>query len=365
MDNFSSSSVPVVEFSVPLIGVVDIVPLVVSLGLFIGIIVVSKIVLVIVLRRIEILSRKTKNDFDDVLVAAIRGIRPWMYTLVAAYVATQVFTLPEMLAMVWKGVVSFAVTWQVIEILSRFIAYGTEKLITKKDDVDAEVDPNAATASALIRLIARIVLWAFGGIFILSNLGIEVTSLIAGLGIGGIAVAFALQGVLSDLFASFSIYLDKPFRLGDFVVIGSDSGTIEKIGIKSTRIKTLEGQQLVVSNAELTSARVENYKKMERRRVVSSFGITYETAKEKVKKVNAIVTDIITNIEGVTFDRVHFTTFGDSALLFELVYHIESSEYVAFLDIQQTFNFALLEAFAEEGIDFAYPTQTIYHQAVK
>jgi small-conductance mechanosensitive channel len=211
-------------------------------------------------------------------------------------------------------------------------------------------------------LLAKIVLWVLGIIFVLSNIGIEVTSLIAGLGIGGIAIAFALQGVLSDLFASFSLYLDRPFRIGDFIVIGNDAGTVEKIGIKTTRIRTLQGEELVVSNTELTTTRVQNFKKMEERRIVMKFGITYETPQDKIELVDPTVEAIFAEIDGARLDRVHFESFGDFALIFELVYHVENSSYDEFMDIQETFNMALLRKFAELGIEFAYPTQLVYHR---
>ncbi|MCA9325000.1 mechanosensitive ion channel, partial [Candidatus Saccharibacteria bacterium] len=155
-----------------------------------------------------------------------------------------------------------------------------------------------------------------------------------------------------------------PFRIGDFIVIGTDKGTVEKIGIKSTRIRTLQGEELVVSNAELTTARVQNFKKMQERRISTQFGITYETPQERVKEVPGIVQRIFEAQPKARLDRVHFASFGDSALIFELVYYVESSDYTEFMDIQQAFNFDLMERFAELGIDFAYPTQTIYTKAV-
>jgi small-conductance mechanosensitive channel len=191
-----------------------------------------------------------------------------------------------------------------------------------------------------------------------------VTSLIAGLGIGGLAIAFALQGVLGDLFASFSIYFDKPFRIGDFIVVGSDVGNVEKIGIKTTRIRTLQGEELVISNTELTTARVQNFKKMEERRIVTEFGITYETKQELVREVPGIVTLIFDDLDGGRLDRVHFTKFADSSLLFEVVYYVQSSDYRQYLDIQQAFNFDLMKRFSEVGIEFAYPTQTIYSKTI-
>jgi small-conductance mechanosensitive channel len=266
--------------------------------------------------------------------------------------------------MIITGVFLFAVVWQAIESATTLIRFLTTTFLEKDEDGDGLVDPNSATASNMVTLISKIVLWSLGLLFVLSNLGIEVTSLIAGLGIGGIAIAFALQGILSDLFASFSLYFDKPFRIGDFIVIGSDVGTVEKIGIKTTRIRTLQGEELVVSNNELTSTRIQNFKKMDERRIVTQFGITYETPQEKVREVPGIVERIFGDLEGGRFDRAHFTTFGDSALIFEVVYYIESSDYNQFLNIQQAFNFDLMRRFAELGIEFAYPTQTIYSKTV-
>jgi small-conductance mechanosensitive channel len=212
----------------------------------------------------------------------------------------------------------------------------------------------------MVTLLARILLWGFGIIFILSNLGIEVTSLVAGLGIGGVAVAFALQGILSDLFSSFSLYFDKPFRIGDYIVIGEHSGTVEKIGIKTTRIRTLQGEELVVSNAELTSTRVQNFKRMQDRRISFNFGITYDTPKEKVEAVIDLAKEIFTPLTKARLDRVHFVKLGDSALIYDVVYYVESSDYTEYLDIQQVVNLGLMDVLAKEGIEFAYPTQTLF-----
>ena len=182
----------------------------------------------------------------------------------------------------------------------------------------------------------------------------------AGLGIGGIAIAFALQNILSDIFASFSIYFDKPFKVDDFIIIGDDKGVVKKIGIKSTRIQTLQGEELVISNKELTESRVHNYKKMERRRIVFVFGVTYETPTEKVKKIPSIIKDIIEKTELADIDRVHFKEFADFSLNFEVVYYLKTSDYAEYMDTQQEINLAMKEHFEKEQIEFAYPTQTVF-----
>ena len=368
MESLSAAAIvsllPSMKANLPYVGVLDITSYVAALVLFLGLVLVFKFLQVVVVSRMQALSKRTATDIDDVIIDAIKGIRFWILTLVALYVSTKFFVLPDVLSKIIGTVVYIAVAYQAIEIALTFIEYGAKRFLEKDEDGDGEIDLGSTTASHLVVLISRIVLWAFGVIFVLSNLGIEVTSLIAGLGIGGIAIALALQGVLSDLFASFSIYADKPFKIGDFVVLGADSGVVEKIGVKTTRIRTLQGEELVVSNAELTTTRVQNFKKMKERRITMQFGIAYETSHDKVQQVNGFVEKIFEGIEGARLDRVHFAKFADSSLLFDLVYYIESSDYAVFMDKQQEFNFALLAKFAEVGIDFAYPTQTIYTKTV-
>lgn len=364
MEQLSASAIlallPEMTYDIPGVGAMDVRIYVAAFGVFIVLTIFFWLLRKIVLEHFKRLTSKTATDIDDVIVDAIRNVRPWVYTIVSFYAAMQFLALPEKVDIVLTALFLFAVVWQVIEVAACFVDFFATRFMLRDADGDGKPDPNSATAAHMMTLIARIVLWSLGALFVLSNLGIEVTSLLAGLGIGGIAIAFALQGVLSDLFASFSIYFDKPFRIGDFIVIGTDSGTVEKIGIKSTRIRTLQGEELVVSNAELTTARVQNFKKMQERRIVSQFGVTYETPQAKVKQIPGIVERAFEALEGARLDRVHFTTFGDSALIFELVYYVHSSDYAEYLNAQQAFNFDLMEKFAEIGIDFAYPTQTLY-----
>lgn len=363
-DQLSASAItammPNLTYSLPFLGEIDFQSYLGAVIVFVGLTVFFWVLRIVVLRHVKVLAQKTSGSFDDMIVEAVDGIRAWVYTLVALYASLQFFTIPDLLDKIITGVFLFAIVWQLIEVASCFVRYFVTNFLEKDVDEDGKIDPNSANSSNLVTLIARIVMWSLGIIFVLSNMGIEVTSLIAGLGIGGIAVAFALQGVLSDLFASFSLYFDKPFRIGDFIIIGGNSGTVERIGIKTTRLRTLQGEELVVSNTELTTARVQNFKKMQERRVVSTFGITYETPQERIKEVPGIVKRIFESLDGARLDRIHFTSFGDSALIYELVYYVESSDYGKYLDLQQSFNFDLMERFAELEINFAYPTQMIY-----
>ncbi|MEX0930851.1 MAG: mechanosensitive ion channel family protein [Candidatus Paceibacterota bacterium] len=363
MESFGAAAIlgymPEVVLNVPLIGIIDLTPFFAALSIFLLLTLLFALLRNIVIERLKILADQTETEVDGVVINAVRSIRPWAYSVVALYASLQFFDLPNAVDLIVRGVFFFTLVWQVIEVILAFVHFGTRRVLEKSSDGN-KFDRESKTASDMVSLIARITLWALGGLFLLSNLGIEVTSLIAGLGIGGVAVAFALQGILSDLFASFSIYFDKPFCVGDFVAIGADAGTVEHIGIKSTRIRTLQGEELVVPNAELTNVRVQNYKKMKERRIAFHFGITYETSSDNVNAVNGVVEEIFKAIKTARLDRVHFIAFGDSALQYEVVYHVLSASYDDYLDVQQQFNLELMKKFEEMKIDFAYPTRTLY-----
>jgi small-conductance mechanosensitive channel len=224
----------------------------------------------------------------------------------------------------------------------------------------AEQNKAIANALGLIQLLARVVVWSIAILLILNNLGFDVTALVAGLGIGGIAVALAAQNILGDLFASLAIVLDQPFVVGDFVILDDKMGTVERIGIKTTRLRSLSGEELIVSNADLLASRIHNYKRMEQRRVLFTIGITYETPAEKVEKLPGMLRAVVESQELVRFDRAHFARYGDFALVYEVVYWMLSADYNVHMDTQQRINFAIYRQLQDEGIEFAYPTQTVH-----
>lgn len=208
--------------------------------------------------------------------------------------------------------------------------------------------------------IINLLIWVIGLIFLLDNLGFQVTTIVTGLGITGIAVALAAQALLGDLFSYFVIFFDRPFEVGDFISFDGNSGNIEKIGIKTTKIRSLSGEQLIVANSKLTNTVVHNFKRLERRRVILKLGVTYQTPLEKLEAIPELVKSIITKNELVEFDRGHFANYGDFSLNFEFVYFILSSDYKTYMDIQQKINFDIYHEFEKEKIEFAYPTQTIF-----
>ena len=208
--------------------------------------------------------------------------------------------------------------------------------------------------------VLKIIICGLAITFFLDNLGFKISAVIAGLGIGGVAVALAAQAVLGDLFSYFAIVFDRPFEIGDFIIIGEYLGSIEHIGIKTTRIRSLGGEQLVFSNTDLTNSRVRNYKRMEKRRVVFKLGVTYQTPLAKLKAIPGMIEEVIKNVKNTVFDRAHFSTYGDFNLVIEVVYYVLSSDYNKYMDTQQQINFAIKEEFEKEKIEFAYPTQTLY-----
>jgi small-conductance mechanosensitive channel len=208
--------------------------------------------------------------------------------------------------------------------------------------------------------VVTLVVWALAIIFFLDNLGFNISAVIAGLGIGGVAVALAAQAVLGDLFSYFSIIFDRPFEIGDFIIIGEYLATIEHIGIKTTRIRSLGGEQLIFSNSDLTNSRVRNYKRMEKRRVVFKLGVVYQTPLDKLQLIPGMIEKVIKGVKDTAFDRAHFFSYGDFNLEFEAVYYVLGADYNKYMDIQQEINFAIKKEFEAKGIEFAYPTQTLF-----
>ncbi|WP_370337677.1 mechanosensitive ion channel family protein [Parvularcula marina] len=215
-------------------------------------------------------------------------------------------------------------------------------------------------AQSLIGLFANFAIFAIALITILQNLGQDVGALIAGLGVGGIAIALAAQNLFKDLFASLSIILDKPFVKGDFIVWNGLMGNVERIGLKTTRVRALSGEQLVVSNDSLLSNEIQNFKRMAERRVVLSLGVTYQTSRETLEALPGRLRDLIDPRDLCRFDRAHMATYGDSAIVFELVFYVQSPEYNIFMDEKQEILLGIHRLFEELNADFAYPTRTLW-----
>jgi len=328
-----------------------------ALVIFFVTLVILKFVQLVILVRLKKLAKKTVTEIDDTVIAIFGSIKPWFYLLVSVFVSIKYLVLPDLVGKVIYVLLVIAVILEVMRAFEKILDYLLYRQMQKSKNGNAE---QSKSMMRILKLIAQAGLWIIALLMILSNLGINITSLIASLGVGGIAVALALQNVLSDLFSSFSIFMDKPFQVGDYIQVGTDSGTVERIGMKTTRIKTLQGEELVISNKELTSARVQNFKRMEKRREAVTLGVTYETTKEKLEKIPELVKKVVDGVDIATFDRCHFSTYGDFSLNFDIVYYIDEPDYGLYMNVKQKVNLGIFEAFSKEGIEFAYPTQLVY-----
>lgn len=311
----------------------------------------------IFLNRLKKLAKKTTTEIDDVLVRCLRLINWPLYLAIALWVAFKFINIAPDISKIYNYFVTIIIIYYTTRIIIVWINYFTDNIAKKR------VEEGRVTDVGIIKLINNIlkaILWVIAALILLENFGVNITTLVAGLGIGGIAIAFSLQAILGDVIASFSIYFDRPFDIEDFIIVGDISGIVKKIGIKSTKLESLSGEEIIISNKDLGNSRVRNYKRMQKRRIVFTLGVTYDTPSEKLKKIPEIITNIINDIEICTIDRVHFHKYGDFSLIFEIVYYILDPDYKIYMENQQKINFAIKEIFEKEGIEFAYPTQTIY-----
>jgi small-conductance mechanosensitive channel len=283
-----------------------------------------------------------------------RSVLPFFY-LLSIYAGLSYLALEPRIQNVLKIAVLVAGTFFTIRLVTSAISYFVHNFT--RSQIDAELKRKQARG---ILIVTNIIVWILGIIFLIDNLGYDITTLVAGLGIGGIAIALAAQAVLGDLFSYFVIFFDKPFEIGDFIIIGDKMGTVEYIGIKTTRLRALGGEQLIISNTDLTNSRVQNYKRMQKRSVLFSVGVLYETHPDKLKKIPELIKKIIQEQPDVEFDRAHLSKFGNFSVDYEVVYYITGADYNIYMDKQQSINLEIFEHFHNEGISFAYPTQTIY-----
>lgn len=329
-----------------------------AFAIFLALFICFKIIKLLLLKRLRALAKKTSTEIDDLLIEVIGKISNMFYLVVSLYFPLKILVLGETFDKVVDGIFIVVVVYQAIQVAQVFLEYGLSRYMTKHDKSAKQAEHTFAG----LRLIIRIVLWSIGILLVLSNLGFNISTLIASLGVGGIAVALAMQNILADMFSSFSIYFDKPFEVGDNIIVGEHQGTVKEIGLKTTRLKALKGEELVISNQELTSARIQNFKKIDQRRVVFTIGVTYETDMEKLKKVNGIVKNAIESQEMTEFDRSHFIEFGEFSLNFEIVYFVNSKEHPDYVRTQEQINLQILEEFNKEGIEMAYPSQKVFYE---
>ncbi|HMQ33559.1 MAG TPA: mechanosensitive ion channel family protein [Chloroflexaceae bacterium] len=308
----------------------------------------------VVVRRARPLVLRTHTFFDELTVTLARTTSGPIVVLIALYLGTLALLLPPE---IWMPLRSGAVILLLIQIAlwgRALIARSVERY----EERNRETNAAGVGTARLISVLGRFGLYVLITLLILDNLpGVEITPLLAGLGIGGVAVALATQNILSDLFASLSIAFDKPFVLGDFIAIDDQMGTVEQIGLKTTRVRSLSGEQLVFSNNDLLSSRLRNFARMEYRRIVFGFRVDYETTPEQLRAIPGLVRSLVEAQEDTRFDRAHMARFEDFGVFFEAVYFVLTPNYNRYMDIQQAVNLALAERFAAEGIGFARLTE--------
>ena len=310
----------------------------------------------IAIRHLRKIAERTEGQLDDLLVELLHKTRFLFVFVISAYAGSRLLTLPEAATQVLR--VGF-----VIALLAQ-AGYWGNGLVTfwLTRTVRRRLGEDAATATSLAALgfLAKVLLWAVVLLLALDNMGVNITTLIAGLGITGIAVALGVQSILKDLFASLSIIVDKPFMIGDFIAVGDLSGTVERVGLKTTRVRSLSGEQLIFSNGDLLDSRLRNYMRMTERRVASTFGLAYDTPTEQLAEIPALAKTEIEKVPGVRFDRCHLKSFADSVLSFEVVYFVLSGDYLPYMDAQHAVNLGILRGFEARGIRLAYPTRTLF-----
>jgi small-conductance mechanosensitive channel len=302
-------------------------------------------------------AQKTETTLDDDILAAVKVIIIIMIVVFGIEYALQ----PLSFLQPYNG--TLTVVFTVLEVFLGAFA------VTRVSNIVADwytsrtalvAGKNSHHLLFILKKIIQIVVYIAAFLLLLYIFKVDLTGAVVGLGVGGIAIAFALQNTLSDFFSAFSIYFDRPFEIGDFIVVGDYSGTVNNIGIKSTRLKLLQGEELIISNKELTSSSVRNFRKLEKRRVTFTIGVTYDTTVEKLRKIPVIIKDIFEKVDATNLDRVNFTEFGDFSLKFLVIYYVNSSDWGKYLDTQEYINFAIKEAFEQEGIEMAFPTNTTY-----
>ena len=300
-------------------------------------------------------AKKTKTTLDDEIIKNIKKPIYFFVVLLGLYYGLEQLSFLEPYKTEVTLIFAIGQILLVIFILTRVINvlvswYAEKVAILRKKVIDNRI-------LNIFKKFLHAIVYLIGFLFILRAFDIDLSGIVIGLGVGGIAIAFALQNVLSDVFSAFSIYFDRPFEVGDLIVVGDQSGTVTKIGMKSTRLQLLQGEEMIVSNREITSSSVRNYRKMTKRRVEFIIRVAPYTTLKKLKEIPHLIEKTIKGCESAEFDMVHFREIGPFSYNFEVVYYINTGDYLKFLDIHEKVNFALKEAFDREKIEFAFQSK--------
>ena len=327
-----------------------------AFGVFVLVFILLQILKRLISRRLAEYSKSTHTYLDDIFASIVKHTKTFFILVVALWAGSLFLEMPP----------EARIIRHVVVIINWLFQTGLWSNGAINHWIDARVeeqpgDKDRGPTLNAFGLIAKTVIWVILVLLMLDNLpGVDVSTLIASLGVVGIAVALAVQGILGDLFASLSIMLDKPFVIGDFITVGDFGGEVEDIGLKSTRLRSSTGEEIVFSNTDLLDSRIRNYRSLQRRRVLFTLSLTYQIPSDKLSQIPDIVRTVVETHTGTNFNHAYFKGFGDSALNFEVLYHIETKEFSVYREIVQSVNFDLFKRLEAEGIEFAYPTQTVY-----
>jgi small-conductance mechanosensitive channel len=326
------------------------VPILIAIGTYLTLWILKNVGIV----KLKKISATTSTTFDDLILSVLEKTRNYFMLGIALYTGFQAYSLDKVYGHYADKIFIVLLAFQAITWGKEAVNSWVTLTLKKKQN-----DPSLKTSLGFVALLLKFLLLTLVFLFALNNLGVNVSTFIAGLGVGGIAIALAVQNILGDLFSSLSIVMDKPFVIGDFVSLGEWAGTIEHIGLKTTRIRSISGEQVVVSNSDLLSSKIRNFKRMHERRIVFQLGVTYSTKREDLKQAPQLIKDIISNQEKTRFDRAHFLKYGAYSLDIEVAYFILSPEYVVYADIHQKILLDIHEAFEKNNLEFAFPTQSV------
>jgi small-conductance mechanosensitive channel len=301
----------------------------------------------LILHRAQKWAQSTATRLDDLLVDSLdRFVLP-VIRLLLLYWGVNYLNLSLRFIRVFDIIVSIAIAYFVLQLVSHGIQYLLRGYFGRQESAEAKLKQISS-----LMIVINIVVWTLGAIFLFDNLGYNVSAILTGVGIGGIAIALAAQNIIGDLFNYFVIFFDRPFEVGDSITIDDKNGTIEHIGLKTTRLRSLNGEQIILANSDLTKSRVHNFKRLEARRIQFFVNVSFRTAGDKLQRIPGMIRQIIEHTDAVRFDRAHFARVTEYALQFEVVYYVQSPDYKMYMDIQQRINLDLLEAFRREKIDF-------------
>jgi small-conductance mechanosensitive channel len=305
----------------------------------------------VVLRRVEAVAQRTKTDIDDALVQIISSLKPPFYSFLAFFLSLRYLAIVGLAYQIVRVILVAWITYQVVVAVHILVDYVIKRRVTKVNT------PNAQAVANIVHGIISIALWAFGVLFVLSNLGVNVTSLIAGLGVGGIAVALAAQNILGDLISSLAIYFDRPFVPGDVISVGDVSGTVQRVGIKTTRLRSLTGEEVIIPNRDISAARIKNFKRMSERRIEFDFGIINELSVDQLRSVPGLVRDVFGPIDDVRFGRAHVFTLDGDKVDVHVVYYVTAPAFTTYMDVNQQVLLGLKQTLEQQGMKLAYVKQ--------